>query len=110
MDVCTREVGVPVLSEALQRKDKCFYFASSATSGCFDCRFVLEKEIFWVGFLIELWENGRVEAWRPWELLEFYREGRGGVLLWMKLLRTKLMWYHVLAFLFVRVLVFGEGE
>ena len=41
------------------------------------------------------------------ELFEFYREGRGEVLLWM-LLRTKLVRYHILAILFVRVLIFDE--
>jgi len=72
--------------------------------GCFNGRFVLEEEIFWVGFPIELWKNGGVEAWWPRELFEFYREGSREVLLWMKLLRTEVMWHHVLAFLFVREL------
>ena len=93
-----------MLSEALQQEEKCFYFACRAAPGCFDIRFVLNEEIFWVGFPIELWENGGVEAWWPRELFEFYGERRGEVLLWMKLSRTKVMWHHVLAFLFVRVL------
>ena len=104
VDVPTREVGVPVLSEALQRKEKCFYFASGAASGCFNCCFVLEEEIFWVGVPIVLWENGGVETWWPRELFEFHGEGRGEVLLWMKLLRMKVMWHHVLAFLLIREL------
>ena len=93
-----------MLSEALQRKEKCFYFASGAASGCFNCCFVLEEEIFWVGVPIVLWENGGVESWWPRELFEFYGERSGEVLLRTKLLRTKMMWYHVLAFLFVLVL------
>jgi len=42
VDVATWEVGVPMLSEALQREDECFYFASRAAPGRFDGRFVLE--------------------------------------------------------------------
>ena len=85
-----------MLSEALQREDKRFDFACRAASGCFDGRFVLEEEIFWVGVPIELRENGGVEAWRPRELFELYGERRGEALLW-----AKLMWHPVLAFLFV---------
>ena len=92
VDVATWEVVVPMLSEALQREDKRFDFACRAASGCFDGRFVLEEEIFWVGFPIELWENGGVEAWWPRELFKFYGERCGEVLLWTKLLRTKLIW------------------
>ena len=55
VDVATSEVGVPVLSEALQRKNECFDLASWAASGCFDGRFILEEEVFWVGVPIELW-------------------------------------------------------
>ena len=92
-----------MLSEAFERKDKRFDFACRAASGCFDCRFIIEDEIFWVGVPIELWENGGVEAWWPWEPFEFYGERCGEVLL-MKLSRMKVMWHHVLAFLFIRVL------
>ena len=104
MDMAASEVGVPMLSKALEREDERFYFACRATSGCFDGRFVLEEEIFWVGVPIELWENGGVQAWRPQELFELYGERRGEALLWSKLLRLNLMWHHILAFLFVRVL------
>ena len=55
VDVSSREIGVPMLSEALQREDERFYFASRAASGCFNGRFILEEEIFWVGVPIELW-------------------------------------------------------
>ena len=55
MDMYTWEVGVPMLSEALEREDKRFDFACRAASGCFDCRFVLEEEVFWVGVTIKLW-------------------------------------------------------
>ena len=98
-----------MLSESLQREDECFYFASRATYGRFDGCFVLEEEIFWIRVPIELWEDGWVETWRPRDLFEFYGEGGGGVLLWVMLLWAKLVWYLVLVFLFVRVLVFGEG-
>ena len=97
-------VGVPMLSEAFERKDKRFDFACRATSGCFDCCFVLEEEIFWVGFSIELRENGWVESGRPRELFKFYGERSCEVLLRANLLRTKLMWHPVLAFLVIRVL------
>ena len=93
-----------MLSEALQRENECFDLARRAASSCFNGRFVLEEEVFWVGIPIELQENGGVEAWWPRELFEFYGERCGEVLLWMKLSRTKVMWHHVLAFLFVRVL------
>jgi len=76
--------------------------------GCFNGRFVLEEEIFWVGFPIELWRNGGVEAWWPRELFEFYRERCGDVLLWMELLRTKLVWHPIFAFLFVRIPFFVD--
>ena len=95
-----------MLSEALQREDKCFDFACRATSGCFDGRFVLEEKVFWVGIPIELRENGGVEAWGPRELFELCGERRGEALLRVKVLRSKLLWHHVLAFLFVRVLFF----
>ena len=62
VDVTIWEVGVPVLSEALQRENECFDLASRAASGCFDGRFVLEEKVFWVGIPIELRENGGVEA------------------------------------------------
>ena len=101
VDVATWEVRVPMLSEALQREDKRFDFACRASSGCFDGRFVLEEEVFWVGIPIELRENGGVEAWRPQELFELCRERRGEALLRAKVLRSKLLWHHVLAFLFV---------
>ena len=65
VDVSIREVGVPMLTEALQREDERFYFACHAAPGCFDGLFVLEEEIFWVGVSIELWENGGVESWWP---------------------------------------------
>ena len=42
VDVSSREIGVPMLSESLQREDECFYFASRAAPGRFDGRFVLE--------------------------------------------------------------------
>ena len=42
VDVSNREIGVPMLSESLQREDECFYFASRAAPGSFDGRFVLE--------------------------------------------------------------------
>ena len=42
VDVSSREIGVPMLSEALQREDERFYFASRAASRRFDGRFVLE--------------------------------------------------------------------
>ena len=93
-----------MLSEAFQREDKCFYFACRAASRSFDGHFVLEEEVFRIGFPIKLRENGGVEVWWPRELFEFYGERRDEVLLWMKLLQMKMMWYHVLAFLFVRVL------
>ena len=51
-----------MLSEALQRKNEYFDLASRAASGCFDGRFVLEEEIFWVGVSVELQENSWVEA------------------------------------------------
>ena len=92
-----------MLSEALKRKDECFDFACRAASGCFDGRFILEETIFWVGVSVELWENSRVEAWRPRELFELCRVGRGEALP-----RTKLMLHHVLSFLFVRVLPFFD--
>ena len=57
MDVTIREVGVLVVREALQRKDECFDLARRAASGCFDGRFVLEEEIFWVGVTVKLREN-----------------------------------------------------
>ena len=98
-----------MLCEALQQEDECFDFACRSASGCFDGRFVLEEEIFWVGVPIELWENGGVEAWWPRELFEFYGERCGKVLQQTKLLRTKLMWHPVIAFLFVRVLFFNES-
>ena len=44
-----------MLCEALQREDECFDFACRSTSRCFDGRFVLEEEVFWVGVPIELW-------------------------------------------------------
>jgi len=59
-----------MLREAFQRKNECFDLASWASSGCFNGRFVLEEEIFWVGFSVELWENSWVEAWRPREFFE----------------------------------------
>ena len=90
-----------MLSEALKRKDECFDFACRAASGCFDGRFILEEKIFWVGVFVELWENSGVEAWRPRELFELCGQRRAEALL-----RSKLMWHHVLAFLFVRVLFF----
>ena len=93
-----------MLSEAFERKDKRFDFALRATSGCFDCCFVLEEEIFWVGFSIELRENGGVESGRPRELFKFYGERSCEVLLRAKLLQMKLMWHHVLTFLFIQVL------
>ena len=43
-----------------------------------------------------------------WELFEFYRERRGEVLLWMELLRTKLVWHPIFAFLFVRIPFFVD--
>ena len=98
-----------MLCEALQREDECFDFACRSTSRCFDGRFVLEEEVFWVGVPIELWWDGEVEAWRPRELFEFDREGRGEVFLWMKLSRTKVLWHHVLAILFVRELFSNEN-
>ena len=55
VDVSIWKVGIPVLSKAFQRKDECFDLASRAASGCFDGRFVLEEEVFWVGVPIELW-------------------------------------------------------
>ena len=54
-----------MLSETLEKKDNRFEFACQAASGCFDGRFVLEEEIFWIGVSIELRENSGVEAWRP---------------------------------------------
>ena len=93
-----------MLSEAFEQEDKCFDFACRAASGCFDCHFVLEEEIFWVRFSIQLRENGWVESGRPRDLFKFYGERSCEVLLWAKLLRTKLMWHPVLAFLFIRVL------
>ena len=94
-----------MLSEAFEREDKRFDFACRAASGCFDCRFVLEEEIFWVGFAIELRENGGVESGRPRELFEFCRERRGEALLW-----SKLMMHRVLSFLFIRVLLFFDED
>ena len=110
MDMAASEVGVPMLSEALEREDQRFDFACRATSGCLDCCFVLEDEIFWIGVSVELRENSGVEAWRLRELFELCGERRGEVLLWMKLSRTKVMWHHVLAFLFVRVLLFFDED
>ena len=103
VEVAIREVRVLVLSEAFKGKNECFDFACRAASGCFDGRLVLEEEIFWVGVSVELRENSGVEAWRPRELFELCREGRGEALL-----RTKLMLYHVLSFLFIRVLPFFD--
>ena len=94
-----------MLSEALEREDKRFDFACRAASGCFDCRFVLEEEIFWVGFSIELRENGGVESWRPRELFEFCQKRHGEALL-----QSKLMLHHVLSFLFIRVLPFFDED
>ena len=96
VDVTIWEVGVPVLSEALQRENECFDLASRAASSCFDGHFVLKEEIFWVEVSIELRENSWVEAWRPWELLDLCRERCGEALLWPVLMR-----HHVFAFLFV---------
>ena len=70
VDMATSEVGVPVLSEALQRKNECFDLAIGAASGRFDCSFILEEEIFWVGVSVKLREDCWVEAWRPRELFE----------------------------------------
>ena len=81
VDVTIREVGVPVVREALQRKDECFDLASRAASGRFDGRFVLEEEIFWVGVSVELRKNSWVEPWRPRELFELCRERCGEALL-----------------------------
>ena len=105
VDVPTREVGVPVLSEALQRKNECFDLAIRATSGRFDCSFILEEGIFWVGVSVKLREDCWVEAWRPRELFELCRERRGEALL-----RSKLMLHYVLSFLFIRVLVFFDED
>ena len=69
-----------MLCEALQQEDECFDFACRSTSGCFDGRFVLEEEIFWVGVSVELWKNSWVEAWSPRELFELYRKRRGEAL------------------------------
>ena len=93
-----------MLSETLEKKDNRFEFACQAASGCFDGRFVLEEEIFWVGVPIELWENGGVQAWRPQELFELCRERHGEALL-----RSRLLLHHELSFLFVRVLFFNES-
>ena len=73
MDVVTRQDGVPMLSEAFERKDECFDFACRAASGCFDVLIVHEEEIFWVGVSVELRENSEVDAWRP---REFFRTMR----------------------------------
>ena len=62
VDVAAWDVGVPMLSEALERKDNRLDFACQAASGCFDGRFVFAEEIFWIGVSIELRENGGVEA------------------------------------------------
>ena len=97
-----------MLSETFEREDKRFDFACRAASGCFDCHFVLEEEIFWVGFSFELQENGGVESGRPRELFKFCGERSCEVLLRAKLLRMKLMWHPVLAFLFVRVPFFVD--
>ena len=64
----------------------------------------LRRKSFWVGVSVELRENSGVEAWRTRELFELCGERRGEALL-----RSKLMWHHVLAFLFVRVLFFNEN-
>ena len=96
MDVATWEVGVLVLSEAFERKNEYFDFAYRAASGCFDGRFVLEEEIFWVGVSVELWKNSWVEAWRPQELFELCRERRGEALL-----RPVLMRHFIFTLLFV---------
>ena len=99
-----------MLSEALERKDNRFDFACRAASECFDGRFVLVEEIFCIGVSIELRENSGVEVWRPRELFEFCRERSGEALLQSKLLWLKLMWHPILAFLFVRVLLFFDED
>ena len=96
MDVAGWEIGVLVLSGALQRKNECFDLASRAASGRFVCCFILEEEIFWVGVSVKLWEDCWVEAWRPRELFELRRERRAKALLWPMLMR-----YYLFAFLFV---------
>ena len=50
---------------APQGKNEGFDLASGASSGCFDCRFVLEEEFSGVGVSVILRENGRVESWWP---------------------------------------------
>ena len=75
MDVHIWKVRVLVPSEAPQGENKGFDLASCASTGCFDYRFILEEEFMWVGVSVVLWEDGRVEAWRPLELLEFHQKG-----------------------------------
>ena len=58
-------------------KNEGFDLAGDASSGFFDCRFVLVEEISWVGVSVMLREDDRFDAWRLLELFELHRK-RGG--------------------------------
>ena len=58
-------------------KNEGFDLAGDASSGFFDCRFVLVEEISWVGVSVILREDGRFDALRLLELFELHRK-RGG--------------------------------
>ena len=89
-----------MLCEAPQGENEGFDLAGSASSCCFNCRFVLEEEFSWVGVSIVLQENSRVETWRPLELLELHqkRDAKAS-LVWLVLLLHP----YVLAFLFIEI-------
>jgi hypothetical protein len=98
VDVATREIGVPMLSEALHQMNECFDLAGWTASGCFDGCFVPEEEFFWVGVFAILREDSWVEAWRPLELFEFCQKRSAKALL-----RLMLMRHYIFVFLFIRV-------